>query len=124
MFDVNLTITGLQEAQNANARLIAMMEPDGAAGEATRYVTVGLERLAIAATHVDTGSLRASHRSEVLGLFGRVFLDPNATNPRTGQLTSEYGVYEHERGGEHAFYDIAIEGADALIDQATALFGI
>ncbi len=124
MFDVNLSITGLQEAQNVNARLIAMMQPDSAAGEITRYVTAGLHRLAVAYTHVDTGALRASHRMELTGLSGRVYIDENAVNPRSGQLTSVYGFYEHERGGEHAFYDRAVEGAGALIDQATELFRI
>jgi hypothetical protein len=115
-------ISGLQRAQAFNAELVALLEPGGASGEIVRHVTLGLQRHAIAYTHVDTGALRASHRVEVSGLNGLVYLDPNARNPRTQELTSEYGVYEHERGGEHAFYDRAVEHADALIDQASGLF--
>jgi hypothetical protein len=117
-----MNISGIQQAQALNADLVAMLEPTGASGKVVRHVAIGLQRHAIAYTHVDTGALRASHRVKVSGINGLVYLDPVAKNPRTGQQTAEYGVYEHERGGEHAFYDLAVEHADALIIEAVGLF--
>ena len=62
-----------------------------------------------AVTHVDTGVAAGHHRMEINGLRGRVYIDPGATNPRSGQRTAVYGPYEHERGGEHAFYQQVID---------------
>jgi hypothetical protein len=104
MFDVTLTITGLQEAQAANNRLLARMQPRGALERAVLYGTTAAHRAAVVITHVDTGALRASHRMEVSGLRGRVYIDPGATNPRSGVRTAVYGPMEHARGGGHAFY--------------------
>lgn len=103
-FMVELSITGIQEAQDANARWMAALKPGGALGRAVQYMTIEAQRRAIALTHVDTGSLRASHRMQYAGLEGRVFIDPGATNPRSRGRTAVYGLVEHERGGEHAFY--------------------
>ncbi len=104
MFNVQLTITGIQEAQAANNRLIARMQPGGALERAVLYGTTAAHRGAVAITHVDTGALRASHRMEVSGKRGRVYIDPSATNPRSLEATSDYGPIEHARGGSHAFY--------------------
>jgi hypothetical protein len=46
---------------------------------------------------------------ELKGLRGRIYLDPSAINPRTGQKPAVYGYYENKRGGEHAFYDRTVE---------------
>ena len=104
-FDVNLTITGLQEAMDLNLRAIAALQPQGALGRAVQVGTTMAHRAAVAITHVDTGALRASHRMEVKSTRGRIYIDPSARNPRSGQLTAVYGFFEHERGGSHAFYD-------------------
>lgn len=118
-FDPKLTITGLQEAQAANNRRIAALKPSGAFGRAIQYATTAAHRYAIAETHVDTGALRASHRMEISGLRGRVFIDPGAANPRSGRLTSLYGFYEHERGGSHAFYaNVVATRRDEIVAQA------
>ena len=106
---VKLGISGLQELQDENARSIAALQPGGALGQAVKHVTAGAHRYTVAITHVDTGALRASHRMEVQGLRGRIYIDPTARNPRSGQRTSVYGPFEHARGGEHAFYDRAAE---------------
>jgi hypothetical protein len=108
-FDVNLTITGLQEAQAANNRRIAALKPTGALGRAVQYGTVEAQRYAVIDTHVDTGTLRASHRMEVMGVRGRVYIDPGAANSRTGKHAAEYGPYEHARGGSLAFYQLVID---------------
>jgi len=109
MFNVNLTITGIQQAQAANNRLVAAVRPTGAAGRAVKYGTIEANRVAQILTHVDTGALRASHRIQYAGLQGRVFLDPSATNPRSHALTSVYGPIEEQRGSTHAFYKRTID---------------
>lgn len=106
-----MTIEGLQRLQDANVRMIAALEPRGALGEAVRYATAGAHRYAVYVTHVDTGALRASHRMQVVGVRGRVYLDPTGKNPRSRQRTAVYGLYEEARGGRHAFYRRTIEEA-------------
>lgn len=113
-----LSIEGIQEVQARNLKRIAAMQPSGAAGEAVRDAIVALHRYAVAITHVGKyqrngttvggGSLRAAHRMELEGLSGMVYIDPSAKNPRSKTKPVEYGVYENERGGEHAFYDRTI----------------
>ncbi len=122
MIDTRADISGLQAAQDLNARLIAGMQPDGAAGEVTRFVTAGLHRVAVVHTHVDTGALRGSHLMEVGRNRGAVFINPVARNPKSYRLVTDYAIHEHNRGEVHAFYDIAMQQADALADQAFALF--
>lgn len=100
-----LSIKGLQEAQARNNKRIANLKPPGAFGKLIRYFTALLHRFMVQVTHVDTGALRASERMDVDGLHGRVYVDPNAVNPRDGKRTSVYGVFENARGGEHAFFD-------------------
>jgi hypothetical protein len=121
--DWELSIKGLQEAQKANLKLIAAMKPDGALGDAIRVGTIAAQRYAVIETHVDTGTLRASHRISVSGLTGLVFIDPSARNPRTHQLAAQYGPYEEARGDSHAFYGNTVEKYSRNItDQAIAAF--
>ena len=108
-FDASMTITGIQEAQRANLEMIAALRPGGALGRAVVYATTAAHRYAVAITHGDTGSLRASHRVEVSGLRGRIYIDPGSVNPRSGQKPVVYGPYEHARGGSHAFYQRVID---------------
>ena len=120
---MTVTIQGIQEAQKANEHNIAMLQPGGAFGRAVQYTVIQAHRYAVAITHVDTGALRASHRMEVIGLHGRIFLDPTARNPRTGTLTSQYGPTEEERGGSHAFYErTAYEGGPSIVRAAITGF--
>lgn len=110
-----LSIEGIQEVQKRNLARIAALTPAGKAGEAVRDALVALHRYAVSITHVGKyqrngntvggGSLRASHRIEVSGLEGMVYIDPSAKNPLSKTKPAEYGVYENARGGEHAFYD-------------------
>ena len=108
-FDVNMTITGLQEAQRANLQAVAALRPQGAFGRAVIYATTAGQRYAVGITHVDTGALRASHRVEVTGLRGRIYIDPSSVNPRSGERPVVYGVEEHARGGSHAFYQRVVD---------------
>jgi hypothetical protein len=101
---IKANISGIQRAQAENNRRIAELKPQGAAGQALRRAGQMIIRYVVAITHVDTGALRASHRLEINGLRGRIYLDPSAKNPRTGAATAMYGAIEHARGGKHAFY--------------------
>ena len=107
----NPIITGLKEAQRDNQRRINALQGD-VIGRGVRTGTIAAHRFAVASTHVDTGALQASHRMEYRqgwgGIQGKVFIDPNARNPRSRALTSQYGVVEHNRGGSHAFYEIVV----------------
>lgn len=115
---VSVDIRGLQQLQTANLQAIRAVRPDGALGDAVRGATIALHRVATIITHVDTGALRSSHRMEFRllgGATGRIFIDPGAINPR-GRRVAEYGEYEHDRGGSHAFYGqvAAAEGEGVL----------
>lgn len=103
------TLEGLQRAQASNLKTMQLLMPRGYYGQMTYEVATQVHRHTVALTHVDTGALRASHRLTVRGLEAEVYLDPGATNPRTGAKTSVYGEVEHERGGDHAFYQRVID---------------
>lgn len=105
VYDPKLSIQGLQQAQATNNRAIAALKPSGNLGKAVQYGTIAAHRYAVGLTHVDTGSLKSSHRMKISGLRGEVYVDPDARNPRSGKRTAMYGQYEHDRGGEHAFYE-------------------
>ena len=100
----DFTIKGIQEVLAANAKAIAAIQPRGAVGRALKYAVAELHRYAVYVTHVDTGTLRASHRMELKAYQARVFVDPSSVNPRTGEKPVEYGLLEEKRGGRHAFY--------------------
>lgn len=103
-FDVKLSITGIQQAQQRNLRMIAALTPAGALGRAIKLGTIEAYRYAVAITHVDTGSLKNSHRMDVTGQRGVIYPESGATNPRSGQAVTDYAKWEHRRGGSHAFY--------------------
>ena len=110
------TLEGAQEVQARNIRRIANLRPEGAAGEAVRDAAVAMHRHAVQITHVGKyvggGALKNSHRMSVSDLESLIYIDPNVVSPRRGKRKYKpaiYGVYEHERGGEHAFYDRTID---------------
>jgi hypothetical protein len=109
--DIDLTIRGLQEAQAANLRRIAQLQPGGAMGHLIRQVTAFTHAEAVKVTHVDSGALRASHRMKITEVRGQVYIDPGAVNPR-GQKPVVYGPEEQARGGSHAFYTRARVAAE------------
>lgn len=123
---MDFTIQGLQEAQQGNLKLIAAMQPGGGLDEAVRIGTIAAHRYAVIETHVDTGALKASHRTKFeRSLFGqttgKVYIDPSARNPRSKTLTAQYGVVEEDRGGEHAFYGNTVSRyGNRIADQSVA----
>jgi hypothetical protein len=113
------SIEGLQQAQAAVLQAANAAKPRNALGKAVKDATTRLHRYAVGVTHVDTGSLRASHHIRVTGTRGEVYIDPGAVNPRSGERPVKYGVYEHKRGGSHAFYRRTVdEHGDAALQAA------
>lgn len=76
---------------------------------------------AIDYTHVLTGSLQSAYRLTAQDKGHVVHIDPGAENPTSQTKPAEYGVYEHARGGDHAFYGLVYENdRDAIADRGVA----
>ena len=117
--DWRMTIAGLQRAQRRNLALLRALRVGSVAGESVRHAAAVAHRGSAIRTHVITGTLRASHRVyfEERGSNARAIItpDPGARNPLTGQRPAVYGLYEHRRGGSHAFYRrTVVEDANAI----------
>lgn len=122
--DVNLVLQGIKESQQANLRTISQLSPQGQAGRAVFYLISDLWTYAVRITHRDTTALALSHRMKVKGGRGEIYIDPASVNPRPRgprqtkphAKPAEYGIYEHNRGGDHAFYDrtLSEQGGNAL----------
>lgn len=109
----SLNIYGIQQAQRENLRWLALLRPDGLLGQAAKVMLAAAQKYAVNITHVDTGALKSSEQVYLVGNRGMVFLDPNAVGPHG--KPSYYGPYEHNRGGEHAFFDRTVEEAGEQI---------
>ena len=132
-----VTWRGLQEAQKGMLKKIASMKPGGALDEAVRFATIAAFNYALVITHVETGALRLAHRMKLSrgylgfgGSTGTIYIDPNAPGAtRKGRKRvlasrvkpSVYGPAEHNRGGEHAFYErVPAERGNTIARQAAA----
>ena len=114
------TIAGLQRAQAANAETIAALRPSGALGRAVQWATATAHRYAVGLNPVDTGAWRASHRMQVAGTRGRIFLETGARNPRSGTPVTQYaGVWE-ARAGRYAIYKRTRDEAGPTIAASAA----
>jgi|FLYN01.1.fsa_nt_gi hypothetical protein len=119
----DVTIKGLQAAQDANARAIAAVKPTGALGKAVQFVVAEAHRAAVTDTAVDTGAWRSSHRMALHGSSGRVFLAPHARNPRSGTPVHVYASIWEQRGGRLAVYkNVALERGPGIVAKAQQLF--
>lgn len=114
----SIHIRGIQEAQRANLTLIRSLQPGGALEAAIKVATSLAHQAAVRKTPVDTGSLRASHRINLQGLRGKVYIDPETVNPRSGGKPSEYGLIVHARGGRSAFYERVVTEEGHAIGRA------
>jgi len=111
------TIEGIEKHQKRNEARIKALKPEGEAGEAVKDAVQQLHKYAVSITHVGKyeggGALKASHRMEVDGLEGMVFIDPKAVSPRGRPKRKNrpvvYGVYENARMGDHGFYDRTVD---------------
>lgn len=124
---MRISIQGLQEAQRDNLKMIQELMPASGLGEAVRVAVTDVHRYSVMITHVDTGSLRASHAIKFSEGFGgaqaELYISPTARNPRSGASPAQYGTTEHARAGTHAFYERTFEerGERALEIGAVAL---
>lgn len=81
------------------------------------------QRYARRITHVDTGELQGAHRATYTGsLRAEVYIDRGRRNIRGGR-PHIYGVYEHARGGGHAFYARTVneEGGAIMAEVANTI---
>jgi len=117
----NLTISGLQKAQQDNTARIARLKTGGVVGRVVQYATVEAHRYAVSITHVITGSLRSSQLMQVNGTRGMIYINPAAINPRTKEKPAVYGAIEEARGGSHAFYARTLAEAGDRITRAAGI---
>jgi len=107
-YHVELSITGLEEAQRANEQDIRAVQPRGTLGEAVRAGTIEAHKYAMYVTMVDTGAWKASHRMEFREVGesarGEVYVDPSATNPRSSTPPVVYATIWENRAGRYAAY--------------------
>lgn len=111
-----ISIYGIQAAQDAMLRGVAALKPSGALGRMVKDATLRAHRYVASITHVDTGALKASHRIEVSGARGQIYIDPSAVRSDGGR-PAVYGLVEHARGGAHAFYARTVSEAGQRIAQ-------
>lgn len=101
--NLNIRLQDAQRTQDAMTQAVEALRPRGKMAEGVKAMTLYLHRRAVQNTHVDTSALRRSIVPRVRGLYGEIYINPVATNPR-GQRPAVYGIYEHRRGGSHAFF--------------------
>jgi len=118
-------IEGIQQAQDGNLRTIAALQPSGGLGRAVHWMTTAAHRGVVTRVHVDTGTYRAGTimSFDARQMVGRVFVDPAAVNPKTGERAADYAPVEEMRGGEHAaFYRTYVEDGDNIVNAAGQMF--
>lgn len=118
---IALNITEWYKAQEAVALLNDGEYYRGLMKETIEGILEDLTNYAESITHVETGTLAGAHMWEYDShkMQGRIFIDPTrakyegpAVIWNVGIMTvsrvqyaAQYGFFEHERGGEHAFYE-------------------
>ena len=100
---VRVDITGIEDARRAMEQAVRAMRPNDAFGKALKATTEHAYLYARQITHIDTGALRASHRMQFFGKYAEIYPDPAAVRS-DNKRPAEYAIYEHNRGGAHAFY--------------------
>ena len=108
----SVSVKNTQKILAAHLKIIAALKPENELGQMVRGGAIGAHAYATKITHVWHrlgGNLQASHRIDPN--YGRGPTWSAATvslgsspNPRTGTPANVYGYWEHDRGGEHAFY--------------------
>ena len=101
---------GLAATTRRLDRTREMLKARGVLGQQIRQVARTIFDYMRAITHVESGALRAAERFtfDPEDVSAVVDIDPHAP-PRKGKtLPVEYGIYEHARGGTHAFMQRAM----------------
>lgn len=119
---IDLSIKGLQKAQQANLQMIRAMRPSGALGRAIQYAGLTMHRHVVPSTPHQYGALRAAHRVENKPLQARIYIDPGARAPRSSERPSVYGAILHGHGmipglksGIRAFYAYSVQTYGAKV---------
>ena len=119
---IDLSIRGLQKAQQANLQMVRAMRPGGALGRVIRYAGLAMHRHVVPSTPHEYGALRAAHRIENKPLQARIYIDPGATAPRRKQRPAVYGAILHGHGmipglrsGIRAFYAYSVQTYGAKV---------
>lgn len=103
MATIRWNLKGLQQLQAQNMRLIEALKPSGSAGSVHKEMSLRAFRWVVTATHVDTGTLRASRNLGINGLQSVIF-SQDGINPKNKQNPRVYDFHEQARGGSHATY--------------------
>ena len=119
---MELSIKGLQEAQQGNLQMVRAMRPGGALGRAIQYAGLAMHRHVVPSTPHRYGALRAAHRVENRPLHARIYIDPGARAPRSKQRPAVYGTALHSHGmipglqsGIRAFYAYSVQTYGAKV---------
>lgn len=120
MATISAEVAGMEAAQAAMVRAVKATEAKGKLGKVIRDATVELHAYARLITDRDTGTLAAAHYMRFTGnATGEIYINPSARNPRSKTPPSEYGLYESNRGGRHAFYRRTVtEKGPSVMNQA------
>ena len=107
-----MNIKGIQRTQKRNLKRIARLSK---MGDMVTPMAISLHRYSVGITHVDRGALKAAQRIAIKSRSqrvsrGRIYIDEGAMTME-GKVPADYGVYEHRRGGEHAFFDRTVKEA-------------
>ena len=97
MARVDVEIKGLKETQRRLEKALQEISAGGGLEAIIAKATLRAHRYATSITHVDTGRLKNSH-------FPSIQTKGNEVYGVVGNNTA-YAMFEHERGGSHAFYD-------------------
>lgn len=114
---MGVSIRDIQRAQAAMLRAANAVKPRNGLAAAVKAATIDAHRYVVYITHVDTGGLRAAHKMAIRGARGEIYIDPSARRS-DGDRPAIYGVYEHRRGGSHAFYERTVAERHRQIGEA------
>lgn len=103
MATIKWSLKGLKAIQAANMRHMAALQPGGMVEGVHKEMSLRAFRWVVTATHVDTGTLRASRNLHINGLQSVIF-SQDGVNPKNKKNPREYDFHEQARAGSHATY--------------------
>ncbi len=112
MAELSIEIKGMKEKLRQFQALIGDLAASGGLQGIVAKATLRALRYATRVTHVVTGRLKNSHYPRVT----------SSTNVVYGSVSTNvaYAVYEHDRGGSHAFYQRTADEEGPAIAAAAA----
>lgn len=101
MAKIDVEIKGLKETQRRLEKALQAISAGGGLEAIIAKATLRAHRYATSITHVDTGRLKNSH-------FPSIQTRGNEVYGVVGNNTA-YAMFEHDRGGDHAFYERTVK---------------